>query len=455
MLPNPVEAFAEMFGLRREQRAPLLPRLAKEQGLDFAAKLGALQRQLDEARALKAKGVSDRESGSIVSGHYVPNWGGMLAGLGQAAMGAQRQKSLEEQAQQVAAAQQAAQAELLTNMPQGQAGIPQHQMGPGEPVEMGGGEGTVEGPAPMIPAQAATPPTQQEIMAWAAKMQGVNPKIADAVTGKVMEKQLERMFPSEKLMTVGDSIFDPTTRTWLDPSPVQRQRLTDAKETKLAEIEQRAEAARLRAESATASVEQRREAAAEAARLRAEGLALRRDLAAMTDATKRELAAARGGGAAGTKKEQEAAAKNAAELDQLDRAISLVEANPGAFSGVQRAAAFVPVGSELASSLTQDLLTEEGQKARAAVFDITAKKVHERYGAALTSGEQNAAIQYLPRPGDSAARIKWKLENLRTTIARLDKLAAERRAAAAGTPSAASTTPGASDADILKKYGGK
>lgn len=139
---------------------------------------------------------------------------------------------------------------------------------------------------------------------------------------------------------------------------------------------------------------------------------LRREIAAGTQAIAREGAAAR----------REATADRAAEragklsvgkqkalddaeifLSHIDRALASVKANPNAL-GLKTA---VP---DVALQRTDP----HGVSTRAAVGGLSAAKVHELSGAAVSPAEFARLRPYLPAAGDSAATVEKKLANLRT-----------------------------------------
>lgn len=476
MLPNPVEQFAALFGMNR-QPAPLLPKLAKEQGVDFAAKLGALQRQLEEARALKAKGLAGTEAGSMVSGHYVPNYGGMIGNAIGGLVGGMRQKDLETQAAEVAAAQQAAQADLLANMPQGQAAIPEQAMGPGLPVEMGGGEGTVEGPAPMQPGQAAKAPTQQEIMAWAGKMSAVNPKLADMVTGKVVEGQMETMFPDkQKPMQVAGGVYEPATGQFkISPEYKAEQEARREERKQLLEI--RAAQLDWQKENANLNREQKEELARQSAELRRElksmggsggagpGTLVR---SGEVDGNGRPIFINNKTGAeslAGGKAiegnpmppaafEKEVAAAKGAEDAYRATSNLLSEAKRVGADTMGRPAAMVgKLPRIIGAPIESAMLTSEQKQFRANAMRYGAQERHALYGAALTAGEAALADKFIIAADDDMPTVLDKIKGIervqKQVRDRLSKTGPGRVAVGRAEPAGAA---GGSDEDVLNKY---
>jgi hypothetical protein len=180
-----------------------------------------------------------------------------------------------------------------------------------------------EGPREMIPGVAATQPTEKDLLAWSARMSRVNPKFADAATSEIFKRRLDATDPSKDVQIVGDSIYNKRTGKWGDPSPLQQDRLRQQAELKLAEIEQRAEAARIRSEDARATAEQRAAAAAlerdakmERARLMAAVSRYGIDMRTVLAEKKLE---------AGTPKERAARNEREGQIYQIDQAIEAIE----------------------------------------------------------------------------------------------------------------------------------
>lgn len=423
MLPNLKNFWASLAG-REIETPPFLPKVVGSQGIDFATKAAELQRMLEEARALKAKGMSDVPAGEMVSGHYVPNWGGMAAGLGRAAFGGMREREATQQAAEVAAAQQAEQARLMGEMPMGTEATPEQPLvGPRPPVDVPvpgvqlGPLPQVEGPPQMLPAQPAKPPTMAELQAWATKLQKVNPKMADAVTGEIFKRQLESTDPTKDLQVVGDSIYNKRTGQWEKPSPLQVQRLQEARDIKMADLKLREDTARQRSEDMRYSADQRAAAAKEANDIRLE-------IAKMTNATREAIAASSQAGkeakaAAGTPKEQAEAKARNAQVTQIDEALAAVD-DPkakGAF-GLKQGGMETMGGPFQAAARAK--LTDEQSRARNKVYNITGKAIHDRYGAALSKQEAARGESYLPSLWDEEVEIKRKLKGMKEFIQEMD-----------------------------------
>lgn len=121
----------------------------------------------------------------------------------------------------------------------------------------------------------------------------------------------------------------------------------------------------------------------------------------------------------GTKPEKEAAtirqslAQNAVTLNKIDRAIDMVDQQPGAFG----------LKNMLGDSVRQRT-NPEGVDARALVADIGSQKLHDRSGAAVTVSEAPRLTPFVPNVNDNAETIKKKLGLFRTEYAQMhDELA--------------------------------
>lgn len=415
--------YARMFGLPNESQ-PFLPK-AGGQGIDFGAKAAELQRMLEVSKALKAKGLQDREAGQMVGGHYVPNYGSMIAGLGGAWLGGRQEKQATEQAAQLAAAQQAEQERLMGEMPTGTEATPEQEMvGPRPPVDVQGPTqmfaaplGQMEGPPEMLPAQPGKPPTDKELLAWSAKMQRVNPKFAEAATSEIFKRQLEASDPTKDLQVVGDSIYNRRTKEWEKPSPLQVQRLQETRDIKMADLKLREDTARQRSEDM-------RLTAADRAAATREATATRLEIARMTNATREAIAAGVQAGkvdkaAAGTPKEQAEARSRNAQVDQIDAALAAVD-DPkaeGAF-GLKQGGMETMGGPFQATARAK--LNDEQSRARNKVYNITGKAIHDRYGAALSKQEAARGESYLPSLWDDKVEVKRKLSGMREFITEMD-----------------------------------
>jgi hypothetical protein len=407
----------------------------------------------------------------MVSGHYVPNYAGMIGNAAAGIIGQMREKDLMQQAQEAAAAQQAAQQEWMAQMPTGQAAIAAQQMGPGAPVEMGGGEGTVEGPAPTQPGQAAKPPTEQEIAAWAAQGAGINPAIAGAVQSKLMEKNLDRMFPKEQgFMQVAGGVFDPKTGTFhISPeaqadAEARRENTRQMTELRIAQLEWQKENANL-------NREQKAELAQQAADLRRELRSMRSGgdsskwvpsgnvdaegrpiLYDKNDPSKTMVVGAGGAAASAgvTKatyaKAQEAVGEAESGLSDLRATVKNIEANPGAYGKLPRVADFSGVGA--LQSFAAGKLTPEERQTRATAGNINSEWLHKRFGAALTANELARAADWIPLATDSAEvrvdKYKALMSYVQTRLDEKKKLAGK---------AAESAGSGVAEAELRKKYG--
>ena len=99
--------------------------------------------------------------------------------------------------------------------------------------------------------------------------------------------------------------------------------------------------------------------------------------------------------------------------DGVNRALEAVKKNPSAFGSHFGMASGMPYFGNMAKNA---LLAEGETKARSAVFDATATKKHDIYGAALTGGEQIDANNFLPASSDGPKEVKEKLEGLQAQL---------------------------------------
>jgi len=97
----------------------------------------------------------------------------------------------------------------------------------------------------------------------------------------------------------------------------------------------------------------------------------------------------------------------------VQRAIEAVDTHKEAFGGHYGIASGMPFFGNMAKNA---LLAEGETEARSAVFDATATKKHDIYGAALTGGEQIDAQNFLPAASDGPKEIKEKLQQLQSQL---------------------------------------
>ena len=97
----------------------------------------------------------------------------------------------------------------------------------------------------------------------------------------------------------------------------------------------------------------------------------------------------------------------------VSKAIKALDQHPGAFGANYGLLGRIPIVGEMGKNL---LLGKGETAARAAVFEATAVKKHEIYGAALTGGEQLDANNFLPSKDDNSKAVKEKLQNFQSQI---------------------------------------
>jgi hypothetical protein len=233
-------------------------------------------------------------------------------------------------------------------------------------------------------------------------------------------------------MQVAGGVFDPKTGTFhISPeaqadAEARRENTRQMTEFRIAQLEWQKENANL-------NRQQREDLAREQAQLR-------REIAGMNDATRREIAASRPStGGAGNTKAREKADEKEAFLANVDEAITLAENNPGAFTARQRYGSALPGAAQGAVTAN---LTESELQTRIKIADVAGAKVKERYGAALAGHEERRANQYLPAPTDTQAQAIAKLKQLREYMDVLDRKYQKGRYSVPGA-STATPAPGA------------
>lgn len=95
-------------------------------------------------------------------------------------------------------------------------------------------------------------------------------------------------------------------------------------------------------------------------------------------------------------------------LGHIDNALEMVKTNPGAIG-------FKTVIPDMALSK----IDPEGVAARAAVGGLSAERVHQLSGAAVSPAEFARLRPYLPASGDTADAVEKKLTNLRAEVERI------------------------------------
>jgi hypothetical protein len=107
---------------------------------------------------------------------------------------------------------------------------------------------------------------------------------------------------------------------------------------------------------------------------------------------------------------REKLAQNSVTLSKIDRALGLVDQQPGSF-GLQNV---------LPDAVTQRT-DPSGVEARALVADIGGQKIHDRSGAAVSVGESARLKPYIPAATDDAGTVKKKLRLFRDEYAAMQQ----------------------------------
>lgn len=101
-------------------------------------------------------------------------------------------------------------------------------------------------------------------------------------------------------------------------------------------------------------------------------------------------------------------AQNNVTLSKIDRALDLVDTNPGAFGW-----------KNVAGDWVRQYTDEQGVGPRALVADIGSQKFHDRSGAAVTVSEAPRLKPFIPDVRDRPEAIKTKLQNFKTEYAQM------------------------------------
>lgn len=107
-------------------------------------------------------------------------------------------------------------------------------------------------------------------------------------------------------------------------------------------------------------------------------------------------------------------AQNRANLDQIDRAIDLLNKHPSA-AGMSWGNAAAASGSQIGEKFSQ-WADPNGVPARAALANIGSLIIHDRSGAAVTVGEQPRLRPFIPAATDSKEVQLQKLDQLKQQI---------------------------------------
>ena len=195
----------------------------------------------------------------------------------------------------------------------------------------------------------------------------------------------------------------------------------------------RAEAAKQRSEDLRYSAEQRRQAAQEHNDLMRELAAGRRADAQANRDLREKMAGDKADAKSNAPVKLTAAQQKAyddadALLGHIDNALAAVKANPNSVG-------FKTVVPDIALAK----IDPEGVQTRAAVAGLSAERVHQLSGAAVSPAEFARLRPYLPANGDNSVTVKDKLTNLRAEVERIK--AAHARGPTFATPAGANTSP--------------
>jgi hypothetical protein len=292
---------------------------------------------------------------------------------------------------------------------------------------------------PMIPGTAAKGPTAQELLPWALKMGQTGGKFGQDIAQDVVKPAIANMLPKagaakSPYKVAGGSVFNTDTGKWEEGSPEVRAKMEETRVNNMANLQQKADAAKQRSEDARLSIEQRREAAAEGAALRRELAAGRKEAgndakvtyqgvdsdgeAISYNKSTRKLERPDGSPPMSAPTTNATAAKAIASVRDVDLQISqadelekVVKANPGAFGGLKSVGATgaAKFGDTARSAYETKAYTPAELEARATVGKQSAVLLHQLYGSALTFGEQARAVKFMPAAEDTPEQTLTKI----------------------------------------------
>ena len=363
------------------------------------------QRKADLRDAARRSAMTAAPQGQMVSGHYVaPGWAQYLGPLFDRFQQGQEQRAIDaESLQQGLAEKQALRDSLaaLSGTP-GRAEIPPNYVME-RPEDQAGVPGIPAVPAP---------------------------------TGADRRAIIANLIDNPAAGTMGMDLL----KDDLIQAPIRQEnrefRQQEADATRLERSEQaaadrlaRAEAAKQRSEDMRYTADQRAEAAREHRDLMRELAAGRRaDAQANRDLRERLAGDKQEKPVKLTAAQQKAYDDSDALLGHIDNALAAVKANPDSVG-------FKTVMPDIALAK----LDPEGVQTRAAVAGLSAEKIHQLSGAAVSAAEFARLRPYLPANGDNAATVRDKLMNLRAEVERIK--AVHARGPTTVQPTASPTKP--------------
>ena len=340
--------------------------------------LAARRAQLEQRRAnlqALAKRTAPMPEGQMVSGHYVaPSWAQYLPNLFDKFQQGQEQRGIDADTLAQGLAEKAALRDSLAAL--GGSASPSD--------ELGGG--------PALP-----PATGADRRAVIAQL--IDNPAAGGLGGELLK----------------DDLINAPRRA--EDREFKRQEAEAAraarKEQWEAELEAKAEASKQRSEDMRYTADQRAQAAREHRDLMRELAAGRRADAQANRDLREKMAGDKADAKSNAPVKLTAAQQKAyddadALLGHIDNALGLVKANPNAVG-------FKTVVPDIALAK----IDPEGVQTRAATAGLSAERVHQLSGAAVSPAEFARLRPYLPANGDNADTVKDKLTNLRAEVERI------------------------------------
>lgn len=343
---------------------------------DFASQQSEIERQRRMVEMLRKRAGGPMPEGQMVGRTYVaPHWAEFLPGLLDAYSAnraeGQARKAEKSYGEEVGKAQN----EWASTLPRTVPGVEGRPELPGPRDEAGSLE------LDAVQAVPARLPSRDSVLK--ATMRGMQ------IPGNAKAAELWNKGMGEEI-------------TREDTQAARREettaRITAQKEARVAELEQKAEAARLRSEDTRLSIEQRKEAAAEMAAVRREAIAAAREAALLRAEISREKADKPKDLKNLPSAQTKAWTENNKAIKFIDDALSAVKA--------------YPQGLGLTNVLGNTIRTRtdpKGVDVRALVGNIGSLKVHDRSGAAVTASETPRLVPFIPQPTDNAATVEKKL----------------------------------------------
>ena len=361
-------------------------------GVPWDARQEQIKRALAEAAALR-QASGEQPQGRLVSGIYVaPHWSQQMGPLVNALRGSVKEYEANRDQQKLDQEMAADATQWMSSRPQGQT------------VEL-------EGPQPegaTGPLTGTTPPTLQQKMEWAQRGQ-TNPltrALAAAYGADTLIKEPER-------------------------EEARQFRREEAAAARAANAEAARQKAADRLEEIKLRLEDRALDRASRETLAREGRELQAQLAKMADATRREIAANSNALRRDlTEKPKElkplpaaqskAWVENEASLEKVDDTLNMLQDEKANIRHEARRSMNAAYAIPFAEDVGQRL-DPKGVPLRAAIADLGSLKLHDRSGAAVTAAEFPRLKPFIPTAADTPESARDKLNNFKKEYERIQQ----------------------------------